>query len=48
MGQTRFSEVAGGLNQMTIKRFTGFIEGSGFEIARLELVPIRELRLLHN
>jgi hypothetical protein len=33
---------------MTIKRFTGFIEGSGFEIARSELVPIRELRLLHN
>jgi SAM-dependent methyltransferase len=47
-GATRFGEVAGGLNQMTIKRFTGLIQGSGFEIARLELVPIRKLRLFHN
>jgi 2-polyprenyl-3-methyl-5-hydroxy-6-metoxy-1,4-benzoquinol methylase len=47
-GATRFSEVAGGLNQMTIKRFTGLIEGSDFELASLELVPLRKLQLFHN
>jgi SAM-dependent methyltransferase len=47
-GATRFSEVAGGLNQMTIRRFLEFVAGSGFETARLELVPIRKFRLFHN
>lgn len=47
-GATRFSEVAGGLNQMTIKRFERLIESSAFELAGLDLVPIRKLRPLHN
>jgi SAM-dependent methyltransferase len=47
-GATRFSEVAGGLNQMTIGRFEALVEDSPFELASLELVPIRKLRRFHN
>jgi SAM-dependent methyltransferase len=47
-GATRFSEVAGGLNQMTIRKFEGLIEGSAFKLATLELVPIRNLRRFHS
>jgi SAM-dependent methyltransferase len=47
-GARRFSEVAGGLNQMTVRRFERLIEGSAFRFAALELVPIRKLRPLHN
>lgn len=47
-GATRFSEVAGGLNQMTIARFEELIAHSPFQFASLELVPIRPLRRLHN
>jgi SAM-dependent methyltransferase len=47
-GATRFSEVAGGLNQMTIGRFEELIRGSAFQLATLELVPIKKLRPLHN
>ena len=47
-GATRFSEVAGGLNQMTIGRFEKLVADSPFEFASLELVPIRKLRPLHN
>jgi len=47
-GATRFSEVAGGLNQMTIRRFKGLIHDSPFKLATLELVPIRNLRRFHN
>jgi len=47
-GATRFGEVAGGLNQMTIARFEKLIAGSAFRFASLELVPIRKLRRLHN
>jgi 2-polyprenyl-3-methyl-5-hydroxy-6-metoxy-1,4-benzoquinol methylase len=47
-GATRFSEVSGGLNQMTIRKFEKLIDGSAFEIASLKLVPIRNLRLLHG
>jgi SAM-dependent methyltransferase len=46
-GATRFSEVAGGLNQMTIKKFEELIEASAFKLASLELVPIRRLRRFH-
>jgi 2-polyprenyl-3-methyl-5-hydroxy-6-metoxy-1,4-benzoquinol methylase len=45
---TRFSEVAGGLNQMTIARFEELVADSPFEFANLELVPIRKLRRFHN
>jgi SAM-dependent methyltransferase len=47
-GATRFSEVAGGLNQMTIARFEQLIADSPFTVASLEPVPIRKLRRLHN
>jgi SAM-dependent methyltransferase len=47
-GATRFGEVAGGLNQMTIGKFEALVEGSPFKFATLELVPIRKLRLFHN
>ena len=45
---TRFGEVAGGLNQMTIKQFELLIEQSPFTFERLELIPIRKLRRLMN
>jgi SAM-dependent methyltransferase len=47
-GATRFSEVAGGLNQMTVGRFEKIVAGSAFQFAALELVPIRKLAPLHN
>ena len=47
-GATRFSEVAGGLNQMTIRKFEELIEGSAFKFGTLELVPIRKLRRFHS
>lgn len=47
-GATRFSEVAGGLNQMTIDNFEKLIADSPFKFASLELVPIQKLRRLHS
>jgi SAM-dependent methyltransferase len=47
-GATRFGDVAGGLNQMTVRKFIKLIDDSPFEFASLQLVPIRKLRLLHN
>jgi len=47
-GATRFSEVDGGLNQMTIARFERLVKGSKFRIDTLETVPIRSLRPVHN
>jgi SAM-dependent methyltransferase len=47
-GATRFSEVEGGLNQMTIRRFERVVEASEFEFESFEAVPIRNARLLHN
>jgi SAM-dependent methyltransferase len=46
-GATRFDEVAGGLNQMTIRKFVRLVEDSPFTLAALEPVPIRKLKLLH-
>ena len=45
---TRFCEVEGGLNQMTIARFEKLVERSPFAVDFFEAVPIRRLRLLHN
>lgn len=45
-GATRFSEVAGGLNQMTIARFERLVAASPFRFDRFEPVPIRAARLL--
>ena len=47
-GATRFSEVAGGLNQMTIARFEKLVADSPLQFTRLELVPIRKLHRFHN
>jgi 2-polyprenyl-3-methyl-5-hydroxy-6-metoxy-1,4-benzoquinol methylase len=47
-GATRFSEVAGGLNQMTIGKFEDLIANSPLRFASLELVPIKKLRRVHN
>jgi SAM-dependent methyltransferase len=47
-GATRFSEVAGGLNQMTITKFEQLIADSPLKFASLELVPIKKLRRFHN
>ncbi len=47
-GATRFGEVEGGLNQMTIRRFVSIVERSPFRFASFEAVPIRKLRRLHN
>ena len=46
-GATRFSEVAGGLNQMTIARFEKLVRQSQFAVDFLETVPIRRLRRFH-
>jgi SAM-dependent methyltransferase len=47
-GATKFGEVAGGLNQMTIARFEQFVANSPFRMLELDLVPIRKLTPLHN
>lgn len=47
-GATRFSEVAGGLNRMSIARFERIVEASPLRIASLAVVPIRQLKPLHN
>ncbi len=45
-GATRFSEVAGGLNQLTIKRFEQIVAASPLQMEWLETVPIRGISLL--
>jgi SAM-dependent methyltransferase len=47
-GATRFSEVAGGLNQMTIAKFEECVARSPFKIAAIEFVPIRKVQPFHN
>ncbi len=47
-GATRFCEVAGGLNQMTIRRFERLVAASPLRFAGMELTPIRKLKPLHN
>ena len=47
-GAGKFSEVEGGLNQMTIRRFEGLLKRSSFAVEQFELVPIRRLKSLHN
>lgn len=45
-GATRFSEVAGGLNQLTIAQFEKIVADSPFRLAHLDTVPIRGVSLL--
>ena len=47
-GATRFQEVEGGLNQMTIRRFEGIVRESPFEFAGFEAVPIKKLQKVAN
>ena len=43
-GATRFHEVSGGLNGMTISRFEQIVKESDFRFAKFEPVPIRALQ----
>lgn len=43
-GATRFGEVEGGLNQMTVRRARALLDASPFRVERFEAVPIRRLR----
>ena len=47
-GATRFREVAGGLNQMSISRFKKIVRRSPFAIEAFETPPIRGIRLFDN
>ena len=47
-GATRFHEVAGGLNRMTIARWEKIIADSPFRFAEYTLVPIRAAKRWHN
>jgi len=47
-GATRFGDVEGGLNQMTIRRFKKLVRDSEFELAGFETVPIRRATMLSN
>lgn len=47
-GATRFGEVAGGLNQMSIRRFEAIVARSPLRFVSLELVPIRKVKPLHT
>ncbi len=46
-GATRFGEVEGGLNQMTIARFERLVSASRFRLETLETIPIRKLGPVH-
>jgi SAM-dependent methyltransferase len=43
-GATRFGEVEGGLNRMTVRRFEKLVAASDFEVETFEAVPIKRLR----
>jgi SAM-dependent methyltransferase len=47
-GATRFREVEGGLNKMTIGRFERIVEQSPFHCEELATIPIRKLRPIAN
>lgn len=47
-GATRFQEVRGGLNQMTIRRFQQLVAASPLRMTDFAALPIRAARLLHN
>jgi SAM-dependent methyltransferase len=47
-GATRFNEVEGGLNQITIRKFRQLVARSPLEFSTFEAVPIRKLRPLAN
>jgi SAM-dependent methyltransferase len=45
-GATRFSQVEGGLNQLTISKFESIVKNSPFEFEFMETMPIKGLNLL--
>lgn len=47
-GATRFSDVAGGLNRLTIARFEQIVAQSPFRLAQFEAVPIGRLKRFYN
>src|SRR5438445_5472225 len=47
-GARRFKETAGGLNQMSVRRFRKVLAASDFDIQQFEAVPIRWVRRLSN
>lgn len=47
-GATCFRETAGGLNQMTLRRFERLLAQSDFEVRDFTAVPIRRLRHVSN
>jgi len=47
-GATRFSEVEGGLNQMTITRFEKVVAESPFHFTKFQIVPIRAFKKFAN
>jgi SAM-dependent methyltransferase len=47
-GATRFSEVEGGLNQMTIASFKRLVSSSRCKIERIDTIPIRGLSILRS
>jgi SAM-dependent methyltransferase len=46
-GAKRFGEVAGGLNQMSLRKFERLVANSPFKFETFEQVPIRVVRPLH-
>ena len=46
-GATRFHEVAGGLNQMSIRKFERLVSNSPLQFETFEAVPVRATRGLH-
>jgi SAM-dependent methyltransferase len=45
---TRFSEVDGGLNQMTLERFRDLVQQSSFEFSDFQAIPIARLSRVHG
>jgi SAM-dependent methyltransferase len=47
-GATRFHEVTGGLNQMSIRKFERLVANSPLRFETFEAVPVRAIRALHS
>src|SRR5437899_9459902 len=47
-GATRVCEVAGGLNRVTVRRFRKLVSRADCAVERVDAVPLKRLRLLHN
>jgi SAM-dependent methyltransferase len=47
-GAMRYEDVEGGLNRLTLEKFTQFMQGSGMKIRRLEFFPVKGLPFLSN